>query len=108
VIVLGASRVDPGEAAAGQQVALRQDLTPSADTVVLVDFELYDGSGQKVWQEFHDNLTLAAGAAYTDTAYLREPLPSGTYVLKTGVFAPNWASLHIWNDAAGTLTITAS
>lgn len=106
-IALGASTVDPGTAELGQQIALRQDLTPSKDTVVLIDFELYDAQGQKVWQAFHDNLTLAGGAAYTDTAFLAVPdtFASGEYTLKTGIFAPGWANLYVWNDQAGTLTV---
>jgi hypothetical protein len=106
-VVLGDSAVDPGVASIGQEIALRQDITPSTNASLLVDFELYDGSGQKVWQAAHDNLTLAGGAGYTDTAFLTVPdsLAPGQYSFKSGVFSAGWGTLYAWNDAAGTLTI---
>jgi hypothetical protein len=107
-VQLGASSVDPVTAVVGQQVALRQDLTPSTDAVLLVDFELYDGQGQRVWSAFHDNLTLAGSVGYTDTAFLMIPdtLPPGDYQFKAGVFSAGWGTYYAWNDQAGTLTIS--
>jgi len=62
-----------------------------------------------VWQAFHDNVAVAGGASFTDSAALMVPdtLPPGDYAVKTGVFSAGWGTLHAWNDHAGTLTITA-
>jgi len=109
-VELGPSAIEPSTASVGQDVTLSQSLTPSTNAAVLVDFELYDASGQKVWQAFHDNVAVAGGASFTDSAALMVPdtLPPGDYAVKTGVFSAGWGTLHAWNDHAGTLTITAS
>jgi hypothetical protein len=106
-ISLGTSGSDPAEAFRGQDVNFRQELIPTADGVVLVDFELYDGSGNKVWQTFHDNVSVQANTSLTSTATMTIPdnLPAGQYAFKSGVFSAGWGSLYSWNDQAGTLTI---
>jgi hypothetical protein len=106
-VSLGAAGADPSDAANGQDVTLRQDLTPSADAALLVDFELYDNEGRKVWQTWHDNTPFPGGAVTSDFAVFTIPdsLPPGQYTFKTGVFSTGWGTLYAWNDNAGTLTV---
>ena len=47
-----------------------QELAVSADANLLLDFELHDRQGQKVWQTIHDNQPLSANAAVTEPARL--------------------------------------
>ena len=81
--------------------------TPSTNAVVLVDFELYDSQGQRVWASAHDNISVSAGAELGETAMLTVPdsLPPGQYAFKSGVFSAGWGTLYAWNDNAGTLSI---
>ncbi len=106
-VTLGGSAIEPGDAVIGQEVALRQDFTPSSNAVVLVDFELYDSQGQRVWATAHDNVSVAAGASFTETTVLTVPdsLPPGQYAFKSGVFSAGWGTVYAWNDHAGILTI---
>jgi hypothetical protein len=104
---LGGAGADPADATTGQDVTLRQDLMPTADAALLVDFEIYDSHGQKVWQTWHDNLPFQGGAMTTDFAIytIPEDLAPGKYTFKSGVFSPDWGRLYAWNDNAGTLTV---
>jgi hypothetical protein len=106
-VQLGMATVDPGDGIGGQDIVIRQDVQPSRDADLLLDFELYDSDGQKVWQAVHDNTPLQGGAMNSDFAIFTIPdaLPPGQYTFKTGVFAPGWGRLYVWNDAAGTLTV---
>jgi hypothetical protein len=106
-VSLGPAVADPSQASGGQDVVLRQDLMPNADAALLVDFEIYDGQGQKVWQAWHDNLPFPGGVMTGDSAVFTIPgdLAPGQYTFKTGVFSTGWGTLYAWNDNAGTLTL---
>jgi hypothetical protein len=82
-------------------------LRASCATTGLVDFELYDSTGQKVWQSYEDNQSLTGGdQTFTATWAVPVSLPAGTYTLKIGVFNAGWGVLYGWDDQAGTLTLT--
>jgi hypothetical protein len=104
---LGQAIVDPLSASTGQDVTFRQDISVSTDATVLIDFELYDSQGQKVWQTWHDNQSIHPGAILTDAAVMTVPdtLPPGQYTFVSGVFAAGWGTDYAWNDHGGTLTI---
>ena len=105
-VQLGPSGARPDVARPGQEVAVWQELAVSADANLLLDFELYDRQGQKVWQSVHDNQPLSASAPVTDTARLTiEGLSAGDYTFKVGVFSAGWGTLYAWNDQAGALRI---
>jgi hypothetical protein len=99
--------IDPTVASAGDSVMMRQDVLTNADGVLLVDFEVYDGSGNRVWQAYQDNQAFSAGLPGSASATLQVPdsLPVGTYLVKTGVFGAGWGPMYAWNDQAGILTI---
>ncbi|HEV7663935.1 MAG TPA: hypothetical protein VGQ62_10410 [Chloroflexota bacterium] len=106
VELMGAG-VDPGDGIGGQEIVFHQELTVSTDANVLVDFELYDNRGQRVWQVWHDNLQFQGGAVSSDIAVFTIPdsLPAGQYTLKAGVFSAGWGTQYAWNDNAGKLTV---
>ena len=56
---------------------------------------------------YRENVTYPNFARW-DSAFLSIPdtLAPGSYAFKTGVFAPDWSSMYVWNDQAGTLTIS--
>ncbi|HTD77361.1 MAG TPA: hypothetical protein VK898_06985 [Chloroflexota bacterium] len=106
-VSLGAAGADPSDASNGQDITVFQDVMPAADAALLVDFEIYDSQGRKVWQTWHDNLPFQGGAMTTDFAVYTIPgdLAPGRYTFKTGVFSTGWGTLYAWNDNAGTLTV---
>jgi len=104
---LGEATVDPLDASTGQDVTFRQDVSVSTDATLLIDFELYDSQGQKVWQTWHDDQPLHPGAILTDAAVMTVPdtLPPGQYTFKSGIFSTGWGTNYAWNDSGGVLTI---
>jgi hypothetical protein len=105
-VQLRASGVEPNVASPGQEVAVWQELIATSDANLLVDFELYDAQGQKVWQTWHDGQPLSGGAATTQTAqFTIDNLPPGDYVCKIGVFSAGWGTLYAWNDEAASLRV---
>jgi len=89
-------------------VTFRQDLTVTTDVMLLIDFELWDTRGNKVWQVWHDNQPLQPGTIFTDAAVFTVPdsLPPGQYVFVSGVFSAGWGLEYAWSPNAGFLTIT--
>jgi hypothetical protein len=107
VVDLGQTIVDPVSASVGQDVTIRQDVSVSTDATLLVDFELWDAQGHKVWQIWHDNQPIHAGVILTDAAVFTVPdgLLPGEYTLVSGVFSAGWGTQFAWNDHAGRLTV---
>jgi hypothetical protein len=107
-VELGQATVDPATVSVGQDVTFRQDVRVTTDATLLIDFELWDSQGQKVWQIWHDNQSLHRGDVMTDTAVLTMPdsLPPGQYTFVAGVFSAGWGIEYAWNQAAGFLTVS--
>jgi hypothetical protein len=72
---------------------------------VLVDIEIYDSAGNRLAQQFYDNQQFATGQTRQFTGPVPPSVPSGTYTVKVGIFAPSWASTLAWNNSAATYTI---
>lgn len=83
-------------------------------TDVLVDVEIYDEDGNKVYQEYSDDQTF--GAANSLMAPGRHnrfqiqqltwtPEEAGTYTVKIGVFSNGWALLYAWHPDVGTIVV---
>jgi len=72
----------------------------------LVDFEVYNGAGAKVWQTWRSPLSFTAGVPRSVTASWRIPLTQtpGGYTLKLGIFTSTWL-FQAWNNAARTFTV---
>ena len=106
-ITLNGTSVSRPTARAGDQVTVSQTFTAQSDAQVLVDFELYSNSAQKVWQTWHSPVAASANQPTTDVATFTVPgdLPPGTYTFKVGIFGPDWDPLHAWNNEAGMITI---
>ncbi|MBV9596821.1 MAG: cellulase family glycosylhydrolase [Chloroflexi bacterium] len=105
-----ANWVSPVYAVPGQQVTISQDVTTSRDANVLVDFEILDSNGQRVWQNALDNQALSGGVvtSFTSTFTVPTSLPPGTYSVKTGLFTPGWGTLYSWSDQAGSFVIDSA
>ena len=79
----------------------------SAQSNLIVDFEVYDSTGSKVYQTYHSGASLAAGAPQTFVA--NWPVPAGqaagSYTLKVGVFNATWTQTYAWDDQAATFRV---
>jgi len=78
----------------------------AAATGIQMDLELYNSGGSKVAQSlctksFSAGQTQSCAWTYT----VPGSLPPGTYSVKVGVFSANWATLYLWVNQAGTLTV---
>lgn len=76
-----------------------------ATSNVLVDLEVYDGAGNKVAQSFWDTQNLVSGSNTYQINWT--PSTDGTYVVKVGVFSPNWQANLYWTNNTGSLTSTS-
>jgi hypothetical protein len=75
-------------------------------TAGLIDVEVYDHLGKKVFQQFLENQIFSA----TSTTYTISwtPTSAGTYTVKMGAFMSDWSTVYGWNDSAETITIGTS
>jgi hypothetical protein len=71
---------------------------------LIVDTEIYDGSGTKVFQGFAQAESITEGQTKT---YQNQwtPTASGTYHIKVGVFTAGWTQARTWNDTATSFTV---
>ena len=96
----------PASAATGDRVRLAASVADPAGRRALVDVELYDATGRRVFQRFWDRRQLTPRARTLATVWA---VPAGTrpgrYTVKVGVFTPGWRSLLAWDDAAATVTV---
>lgn len=95
------------QARAGDTVTVAATVKANDDVgPALVDLELYDATGTKMWQETQD-VTLAAGQQVTVKKPWRitSDTYGGTYTLKVGVFTPGWGYTFAWVDKAGQVTV---
>ncbi len=68
---------------------------------VLEDFELYDASGNRIFQTFFENQNFVPGAIIITDVTGPENLPQGNYRWAVGIFNPGWnGTLHWYNTAA--------
>jgi autotransporter family porin len=91
----------------GQSVTLTASVRSDANRQALVDLEVYDRSGRKVFQQFWDNQSFQAGTGRQFSAVWAIPrsLAAGSYTVKIGVFSVAWSTLRHWNNDAARLTV---
>ncbi len=70
----------------------------------LVDVEVHDASGAKVYQQFFSNQNFNAGQSQSYNISWTPP-SAGAYTLQVGVFSANWSSVLYWTTA---MTLQAS
>ena len=102
------ARVSAATVSQGGSETMTATVTSAATATLLVDVEVHDASGAKVFQQYWDQQSFAAGAARTFTATWSVPAAqaTGTYTVTIGIFAPAWAALDNWNNSAASITVT--
>jgi hypothetical protein len=72
---------------------------------VIVDTEIYNSSGQKVFQDFRAHQYFATNQSQTYTSPSWMPSVSGQYRVKIGIFNSSWTTNYHWNDNALILNV---
>jgi hypothetical protein len=102
-----AASASPGNVNAGSNVTLSTTIKAPTAGIYLVDMEVYDASGKKVFQKWWDRQSFRAGQQrpLTETWTVPSSLPKGTYTIKIAVFGSGWNGLKAWTDSAKTFTV---
>lgn len=72
----------------------------------IVDLEIYNGSNQKVFQDFFANQNFVANQQ-EGYAVPWTPSSVGTYHAEVGVFGANWSGPFLWDANMATITVSA-
>lgn len=70
----------------------------------IVDVEIYDSTGAKIFQKFFGNQNLTSSQA-GDYAVAWTPPANGVYTLKAGAFSADWSANYYWNDSVLPLSV---
>ncbi|MGI9146849.1 MAG: hypothetical protein ACR2IK_09920 [Chloroflexota bacterium] len=99
--------ITPAVAQRGTNVALTARVRSNTAISALVDLEVYDASGTKVFQQAWDNRSFSAGQtrSLTATWQVSADANSGRYTVMIGVFSPGWGTLYSWNASAATVSV---
>ena len=91
----------------GSSVTVTAKVRSSASTTALIDVEVYDPAGRKVFQKFYDNRTFVANTtqAFSPSWTVPTTAAVGTYTVKIGVFKTGWGKLFSWNNGAATFAV---
>lgn len=105
-ITFNSASASPSTVARGATTTLSVTLKSSCQTTGLIDYEVYNSAGAKVFQTFQDNQTLNGQAQTFKTTWsVPASQATGTYTLKIGVFKPGWGTLYAWNGNAAKLAV---
>ena len=107
-VSISGTGANPQNVSAGQSTVLKA--TAQSNALLsnpVIDFEVYSGSGAKVFQTWQSPASLPANSAQTYTATWVVPVTQtvGTYTLKVGVFGSGWAPLYAWDNGTATINV---
>jgi hypothetical protein len=101
----------PATAAPGDAlpVAITVENT-GANSLGLVDLELYDSAGQLIAQRAWDEVAIAAGDSLVlaHEFTLAGDAPTGDYIVKVGFFGAGWGPLVTWYNGAVTIAVATA
>jgi len=105
--MLLSSSVTPASAAPGTTFALNASIKATAAATVLVDFEVYDAAGNRVYQQVVNNQTFAANETKNISVNwaTASNQAQGQYNLSIGVFKSDWSSNYTWSSIAASFAI---
>lgn len=101
--------VNPASPQTNTNAVITANITNSGATLQqgIVDIEVYNQAGTKVYQQFYGNQTINSGEsrAYSPTW---NAAAAGTYRVTVGVFNSDWTQNYLWNNQAATVTVGGS
>ncbi|HYF75602.1 MAG TPA: hypothetical protein VD973_00565 [Symbiobacteriaceae bacterium] len=94
--------VTPAEVTAGTQAAITATVTTAETKQLLVDVEVYDPAGTKIYQKIFDNQTQTAGSAksYEVAWAVPSSAVAGTYRTQVHLFGAGWSSYETAGKSA--------
>jgi hypothetical protein len=101
------AQVGARRAVTGQRQPIDVKVTATVAARALVESEVYDPTGQRVFQQTYEDQSFRPGETkvYSTVWTVPEAAAPGTYVVKVGVFAPDRSTRFDLNDAAATFTV---
>jgi hypothetical protein len=86
----------------GSMASIQALVSSQAASNVLVDIEIHDQNGNKVFQRWFENQTFQRGQTREFAVAWTVPSHNGqtSYVVKIGIFNPDWSALRSWQDEA--------
>jgi hypothetical protein len=96
--------VSPAQPVSGQSSTITvQASAKGTVTNALVDVEVYNSSGSKVFQKYFEGQNLNQTPLSLQTAWT--PSATGNYTVRGGIFTSNWSSNLYWNDSIVSFTV---
>lgn len=95
------SSANPNPIVTGQAVDIISNITDNGSAAgnIIVDVEVYNSSGQKIFQKYYDSQNFSQGQSITyHTSWT--PSSAGSYAVKIGIFNFNWSQNYLWVDNA--------
>ena len=91
----------------GDEITIEVTVEASRRRRALVDLEIHDPAGRRVFQEFWDDQRFEPNSPRTFTATWQVPPgePDGQYVVQIGILR-RWGMPYHWNAASATFTVT--
>jgi hypothetical protein len=101
------AKLSPATVTRAANVSIASSVTLGAAAAVIIDVEVYDAAGTRVYQRAWTNQAFTAGQTRTFTTSWAVPATAspGAYTVKIGVFKTGWAALLNWNNSAAILTV---
>jgi hypothetical protein len=83
-------------------VTVNLAVTALRASTALVDVEIYDPLGHRVFQTWWDGQTFVSNQqrAYTATWSVPQSAAKGQYAVRIGIFRAGWGTLYYWNSSA--------
>ena len=111
VFTFGGADVSPDSGPAGSNFTLNAAIKANTASSALIDMEVYDAAGSRVYQRWIDNQSFTAGQTRNFSFTWNAPAgqASGEYTLSVGVFANDngWTTNYLWIGNAAGFTIRA-
>jgi hypothetical protein len=108
-ITFGQPRASRVSVAAGAAMTFAIPLRASCSATGVIDFEVYDSGGERVWQSWKRRSALTAtGGTFRTRWVVPHAVPAGVYSLKVGVFSAGWGKIYGWKDDALTFLVTGA
>lgn len=91
----------------GTSITIAANVRASQAALALVDVEVYNTDGEKIYQRYWDGQSFKKNRTRTFRTTWQVPanLAPGVYTVKIGVFNPGWGVMHHWNNGARTFTV---
>ena len=97
----------PAYLRAGSKQILAARVLTTRSMTALIDVEVYNASGARVFQTYADNRILEANGS--NVMHFRWTLPAGlapgTYTVMVGAFSPGWGTVYAWNPNAAIFVV---